>query len=216
MDDELQSFIPVPPHPLSSPNIDSLAIGEILHRVHDRKLVGNNFNPCKGSKTRFSPLYNDFGQCIPTLYAANTEEAAIYETVFHDIPLDAAKKIIPRSMVELRNHSVLQLRRDLRLARLHAPDLRQWRISREQLIGSLPTQYQYTVQWARAIHTHFHDVDGLVWTSNLCDPDMAYLLFGDRVLESDIEVIAVREGRDQSFLNAVHSAGARGGILISL
>ena len=161
-------------------------------------------------------MYNDFGQCIPTLYAANTEEAAIYETLFHDIPLDAPEKSIPRSVVESRNHSILQLRRDLRLARLHAPDLRQWHISREQLIGSLPTQYENTVQWARVIHAQFHDVDGLVWTSNLCDPDKAYMLFGDRVLESDIEVIMVRYGEDQSFLNAVHNAGARGGILISL
>ncbi len=188
----------------------------VLHRVHDRKLAGNSFNPCKGGKTRFSPMYNDIGQCVPTLYVADSEEAAIYETVFHDIPLDVSEKSIPRSMVEWRNHSILQVRRDLRLARLYAPDLRQWHISREQLIGSLPTQYRYTVQWAQAIHARFHDIDGLVWTSNLCDPDKAYLLFGDRVLESDINVISVREGQDQSFLNAVHSAGARGGILISL
>ena len=150
------------------------------------------------------------------LCAVNSKEGAIYETVFQDIPLDSPVKSSPRSMVEWCNHGILRLRRDLRLARLHALDLHQWRFSHEQLIGSLPTQFQYTVQRVRAIRAHFHDVDGLVWTSNLCDPDKAYLLFGDRALESDIEVLKVRDGKDQSFLNADHSASVRGAILISL
>jgi hypothetical protein len=31
------------------------------------------------------------------------------------------------------------------------------------------------------MHDSFSDIDGLVWTSRRCDPEKAYLLFGDRI-----------------------------------
>ena len=143
-------------------------------------------------------------------------ESAIHETVLHDVPLGASRKTVPREAVEKRNHSTLLVRRDLRLASLRAPDLMKWDVRREHLIGSLPTQYGGTAQWAEAIHTQFDCIDGLVWTSNLCDPDAAVLLFGDRVTVADIHVVAVREGTDKSFLRDVREAGGRGGVKIVL
>ena len=145
-------------------------------------------HPFHRLRTRFSPFRDAKGHCVPSLYAGSTVESAIYETVFHDIPLSADRKTVPRDAVEKRNHSALLVRRDLRLASLRA----------------------------QAIHTQFDDVEGLVWTSNLCDPDSALLLFGDRVAVADIQVVAVREGTDGSFLRDVRNAGGRGGIQISL
>ena len=52
--------------------------------------------------------------------------AAVYETIFHDIPPNAARKTVPQFVVEDRRLSVLVARRTLRLASLRAPDLMKW------------------------------------------------------------------------------------------
>ncbi|MCY4095036.1 MAG: RES family NAD+ phosphorylase [Gammaproteobacteria bacterium] len=213
---EPQSLVPLPPLSLSNPNILSLQTNEVLHRIHDRTLRGNSFNPCKGGPTRFAPLFDASRKCVPSLYAAKSVEAAAFETLFHDIPPTANRKSVLRESIELRNHSTLMVRRPLRLARLHAPDLMKWEILRDQLLGSLPTQYDRTVKWAEAIHAQFSDVEGLIWTSNKYDEESALLLFGDRVSEMDIQVVAVRKGSDFSFVHDVREAGRRAAILISI
>ena len=60
-------------------------------------------------------------------------------------------------------------------------------------------------------------VEGLIWTSNQCDPDDVLVLFGDRVAEADLEIAAVRDGgSDASFLEDVRVAGERAGIRITV
>lgn len=215
MDEAPSASVPKPPDRLPKPNVDSLDARNVLHRVHARELAGNAFNPCKGGRTRFAPIYNATGDCVPSLYAGLTLESAIYETVFHDVPLSSDRKTAPREAVEKRKQSTLLVRRKLRLASLRAPDLLKWGVRRELLIGSLPTQYARTALWAQAIHAQFPDVEGLIWTSKLCDPDAAVLLFGDRVAGTDIDVVAMREGTDRSFMGDVRKAGLRGGIRIA-
>lgn len=129
-------------------------------------------NPCQGGATKFAPIHDALGACVPTLYAAETVQAAIYETILHDVPLGAAFKSVPHDAVESRQHSTLVVRRTLHLASLRAPDLMKWGLTPATLIGSMPTQYPYTARWAKALHDQFAQVDGLVWTSNLCDPDI--------------------------------------------
>ena len=141
--------------------------------------------------------------------------AAIYETIFHDIPPNAPRKTVPQFVVEGRTLSVLVARRTLRLASLRAQDLMKWGVRQASLIGSLPTQYHHTATWAQAIHAQFAQVDGLIWTSNRCDPDDALLLFGDRVGRADLVIASVRDGSDASFLNDVREAGERSGIRIT-
>ena len=87
---------------------------------------------------------------------------------------------------------------------------------REALVASLPTQYKRTALWAKAVHDQLDEVDGLVWTSNLCDPDSALLLFGDRVRAGDLTVTGLREGSDGSFQHDVRQAAQRGNIPIAL
>ena len=125
--------------------------------------------------------------------------------MFHDIPLGAGRKTVPRAAIEGRRHTTLLLRPTLRLASLRAPDLMKWGIRRDTLIGSLPTQYARTALWAKAVHDQFDHVDGLIWTSNLCDPDAARLLFGDRVASAatgrtarSSEMSTLREGSARS------------------
>ena len=54
-----------------------------------------------------------------------------------------------------------------------------------------------------------------MWTSNRCDPDSAWLFFGDRVRPGDFQIVAARDGRrGPSFLFDVRKAGQRAGITI--
>ena len=209
--------LPRPPAVLAKPNLTLLEAGAQLHRVHDRGLAPNAFNPCQGGPTRFAPIRDGNGRCVPSLYAGRTLVSAIYETVFHDVPAAVEHKTVPRYQIHRRSHGTLQLRRAIRLANLRAADLRKWNVTRADLIASPPTCYGLTVEWARAIHGRFPDVEGLIWTSNQCDPDDVLVLFGDRVAEADLEIAAVRDGgSDASFLEDVRVAGERAGIRITV
>lgn len=209
--------VPAPPRKLPEPNVVEYPAGLVLHRAHLREYAGNSFNPCQGPPTRFAPIKDRYGNCVPSLYAGSSVAAAIYETVFHDIPAGASRKTVPLGQVTARLHSALVLGRVLRLVNLREPDLNRWGLRREELVGSPPTHYSATAAWAQAVHHGFGGVHGLVWTSNQCDPDDAFLLFGDRVADTDLDVAAVRDGAtDASLLTEVRQAGRRAGIRISL
>ncbi len=209
--------LPPPPDDLEPPNVVVLTAGTALHRIHHRRLAGDSFNPCLGAPTRFAPIRDRGGACVASLYAGSTLEAAIYETIFHDVPVAGAGLLtVPLTQVHDRVHSVLSLQREMRLASLRGPDLRKWGIARARLIGSPPTAYAQTASWAKALHDRFPRIEGLVWTSNQCDPDDAVLFFGDRVAPTDIVVVGTRDGRiDRSLQSDVRAAGARSGISIS-
>lgn len=210
-------FLPPPPARLKEPNVEQVAAGTLLQRVHARQFAGNAFNPCKGSATRFAPIRDRDGACIPSLYASSTVVAAVYETVFHDVPVALTRKTVPVSQITKRMHSTLRLRRSITLASLRAPDLRKWSLDRDSLLACMPAAYQRTALWAKAIHDRFAEMEGLIWTSVQCDPDDALLLFGDRVAPADIEVVSVRDGGvDGSLWKDVRDAGLRGGIRLTL
>ena len=151
-----------PPARLATPNIVILPAGALVHRIHARNYGADRFNPCQGAPTRFAPVHDAEGNCVPSLYAADTLEAAIYETIFHDIPVTARRKTVPKTLVQSRAHGRLQVRRDLQLASLRGPNLRRWRISRNSLITTSPSLYRDTARWAQAIHHQLPDVDGLL------------------------------------------------------
>ena len=188
-----------PPANLAGPSVGTFVVtfeaGALLERIHDRNYRPNEFNPCNGAPMRFAPIQDLQGDCVPSLYAGDTLESAIYETIFHDIPAEARRKTVPRTLVEGRAHGRLEVLRDLKLASLRGPDLTKWRISRDSLTMTSPKLCPETARWAEAIHHQFPEVEGLIWTSNQCDPDTAYLFFGDRVASTDFRVVRVRDGR---------------------
>ena len=206
-----------PPAHLAEPNLITLPAGTVVERVHDRHRDPTRFDPCRGAPTRFAPIHDVDGNCVPSLYGASTLEAAIYETIFHDIPATARLKTVPRTLVQGRAHSRLTIMRDLRLVSLRAPDLRRWRVRRNSLITTSPILYGDTARWAEAIHHQFMEVEGLLWTSNPCDPDTAFVFFGGRIASGDFDVVQTRDGAaDMSFLSDVRLAGQKSEISISV
>jgi len=206
-----------PGNMLSTPNTVVLKKGAVLERVHNRNFAANSFNPCQGNPTRFAPIKDGNGQCVPSLYAGDTFEAAVFETIFHDVPAKAKRKRIPKNKVEDSAQGRLEVIRDLTLASLREPDLKHWHIKRSQLIAAAPKSYAGTAEWAQAIHFQFPNLEGLEWTSNQCDPATAYLFFGDRVQSGDFNVIYARNGLiDPSFLYDVVRIGNRSDIRITV
>ena len=209
--------IPGPPSPLTAPQYAVLPQGTILHRVHVSAYRAAAFNPGLGGPTRFAPIRDGAGNPVPSLYASATVRSAIHETVFHDIPADAACKTVRLDDVRRRTHSLLAVRRVLRLVELRNPTLGKWGISREELISSGPALYGLTAAWAEAVHRDIADADGLVWTSNQCDPDDAYLFFGDRIGEAEFATVQSRDAmNDGSFLEDVRDEGRVRGIVLTV
>ncbi len=205
-----------PENQLSAPNTAVLKMGTVLERIHDRNFAANRFNPCHGNPTSFALIQDRKGQCVPSLYAAETFEAAVFETIFHDVPAKAKRKRVPMNKAEDSAQGRLEVVRDLTLVSLREPDLKRWRIRRRQLIAAAPKHYADTAEWAKAIHVQFPNVGGLEWTSSQCDPATAYLFFGDRVQSGDFTVVYVRDGLDPSFLHDVIRIGRRSDIRITV
>ena len=206
-----------PPRALTKAEYKTLSKGAILHRVHRRDYGFAEFNKGKGDATRFAPFYDSSGKLVPSLYATSTLQAAIHETIFHDIRADTEKtnKTIPEEKVHDKMHSELRTMRAIKLVELRNPLLNNWGIEQVELIGSPSELYHKTVLWVAAIYNNFPEAEGLIWTSRQCDPNDAILFFGGRVKATDFELTSSRDGQDESFLDDVEREGAIRGIAIT-
>lgn len=176
-----------PPAPPLDPLFDVWAKGRVIHVIHDTAFAPESFNPGLDAAgrlrkpTRFAPLHDDKGQVVPYLYGGSTLACAIFETVFHEVPIDAPDKFVDLDDFVQRGHGELVPNRDLRLVDLTSEGLHRLKIPKEELIGSPSRDYPDTALWARALHHQFGDVDGLLWMSRQRDRDHALVLFGDRL-----------------------------------
>ena len=208
--------LPPPPASFSHINIETIAAGTELHRVHSENFAGNSFNPCQGRSSRFAPIEDPNKRCIPSLYAASTFECAVFETVFHDVPYNAKTKVVRLDNVRDRSHSQIVTNRDLTIITLYEPDLKAWGITRGLLIDTLPSCYGETTQWAQSLYRQVSDADGLIWTSWQYDPDRAMLLFGNRVSPKDLDVVFRRDATsDPALLSEIRDIGKRANITIT-
>ncbi len=187
-----------PDNSLSNPTMVEIPKGFTLHRIHESKRCGKEFNPGFGTG-RFSPL-NDSPpgslDQIPTLYASSAFETAVFETVCHDIDVRSRNKKVFYIDVLTLTHSVLTPNRDLHLVLLRNSTLMKWGLSRNNLINTTPKLYHQTALWARQVHKQFPKAQGIRWTSNKCDPFECFMFFGDMVSKDDFQIISKRDGRD--------------------
>jgi RES domain len=166
--------MPVPPKPFNSQTA-TLDIGTQLYRVFTaaENRTATTFNPGFGSPTRFA----FFGApAVPVLYAAATEEAAVAETLLHDIPVSGG--VLPYDKYARTVMACLEVSRPIRVGVLHGLGLRQLKVTAEDITASGAETYPDSVTWAHAAHAA--GLDGLVWMSRLCNDAKAYVFFGDR------------------------------------
>lgn len=171
--------------------------GRPLLRVADDRFGATEFNRCQGEPTRFAPLLVDT-RCVPTLYAAETLDAVLMESVFHDVVLDRADGDPPEVyLADLKTvrRSTIASRRDLRLGRLDDDALPALGVERAELIETDADSYPDTVLWAEHAHRHGaadnERLDGLIWHSRraaqgLAIREPAVVLFGDRVARKEL------------------------------
>lgn len=69
--DEATSTTPAPPVTLHA-TLTELPEGQVLHRVHQGQYRADEFNLGVQGNARFSPIQNEQGQPIPTLYGGTT------------------------------------------------------------------------------------------------------------------------------------------------
>lgn len=208
-------MVPKPPPTIGLVNPWLLRKGRRIHRVYDERFAADSFNPCLGNPTRFAPI-SSHGKCVASMYAAETFECAAFETIFHDVPVKAKIRMVPLSNIVGRAYAELRLKRALKLGALFVPDLKSLGLKRSQLIDATAKWYVQTARWAEAIHEQYKDLEGLVWTSRQCDPDTAYLFFGDRVSSHDFEVTPSPASITHSatLLASLRKFGLRAGITI--
>jgi hypothetical protein len=207
--------VPAPPSPIPTVKLVSLAKGTKLYRFFNLDYLPNAFNPCVGRPSRFAPLRDSAKNCVPTLYAGETKECAAFESVFRYVRVPKNKHgTVPFRGLENIGHAELTLNRKLKLACLYGPDQKALGARDSVLTRAAPKHYAHTVKWAVAFHDQFKDIHGLVWTSYQCDPNSAYVFFGDRVAPSDFThgpptvVLA-----DATLLSEVHAFGLRARII---
>lgn len=194
-----------------------LPAGSQLIRVHSPDFTGVDFNPCKGLPSRFAPLKLPAGDCLPTLYAATTFECAVHESIFHELPYNASRKVIREDKVITRAVSWLVTKQDLEVVRLNEPDLNRLGLTRADLIDTPNSGYDTTARWAESLHRGNPTAAGLAWTSRRCDPDQAYVFFEDRVPPRALAITKrVDLATSPSHLAEVRQFGQRAGITITL
>jgi hypothetical protein len=172
------TLVPAPPDPFD-PLDHVLAAGTVLHRVHGRR-AANVFNPGMGGLTRFAPLH------VPTLYAAQSAEVAVSETLLHDVPLEGGMLRAP-AYIDARE-STLSLMRELKLCKLMGDGLRRLGISPQDLTATNGDVYGKTVLWAQAAHARPAGFDGIAWMSARDSTSQAYMFSGERATESDLRI----------------------------
>ncbi len=167
--------------------VEAWPAGQVIHVIHDAAYAPDSFNPgvdATGNPrrpTRFAPIRDARGQVVPYLYGGSSRDCAIFETVFHNVPIDAADKFVDLDDHANRAHGQIVPQRDLRLVNLTTDGLHRLKVPKSELIASAPIDYLDTARWAEALHQQCPDVDGLLWMSRQRDRDQALLLFGDRV-----------------------------------
>ena len=159
------------------PAVTNLPAGQRLYRVLSSTRTATEFNPGVGAPTRFAFFGNPV---VPVMYTAESEDAAIAETLLHDIPVDGG--VLPYDQYAGTALVRLEVTRALRLAVLHGIGLRQLKAAAHDVTASPASTYRDTVEWAEAAHNA--GLDGLVWMSRMCNDANAYVFFGDRCTEA--------------------------------
>jgi len=123
---------------------------------------------------------------VPTLYAAETEDAALAEVLLHDVPVTGGQ--LDQRLVRSRVLSGITSTRELRLVAFHGDGFR--RIGRDaaDITRTSPRRYPETVPWAQAVHAA--GFDGIVWMSLRHDSAKSYVFFGRHGKESDFTAAA--------------------------
>lgn len=180
-------IVPKPPATFPT-HVTGLPIGALLWRIHAERLAGDVFNPGFGF-SRFAPI-GPVRKRVPTAYAADDFEAAVYETIFHDLDPVQPFKTYPLSKLTDLRCSVLRVASPLALRSFLAPDLMKLGVARSQLIDTPAREFPDTRRWSAALHRKDPATQGMAWESRPYPSSLAMMFFGDRMPPGALNVVS--------------------------
>ena len=160
---------------------------QAIWRVHPARYRPAEFRSGPDGNARFSPIRTAKGAAIPTWYGARTVACALMETVLHDVPAPPSDYILDIERLRDADMRISRIRprRVLSLVDLSSKGLKRIGLQRRDLIDTPVEEYGRCREWAIRLHTPAH---GLLWTSRQDDSAKAFVMFGDRILESAFKV----------------------------
>ena len=205
-------IVPKPPTAFPT-HVTDLAVGAVLWRIHAESLAGDTINPGFGF-SRFAPI-GPVRKRVPTAYAAEEFEAAVYETIFHDLDPAQSFKTYPLSKLAEVRCSVLRVASPLALRSFLAPDLMKLGVTRGQLIDTLAREFPDTRRWSAALHRKDVATHGMVWESRAYPSSLAMMFFGDRMPPGALSVVStVRIDADPSLATRFKTLADRSGVTL--
>lgn len=156
-------------------------------RVYDARDGYAVPNPGWGN-TRFAP-FDDLqtGRRVPTMYLAESLEAALLETRFHTIyELEPESRYVAERSLHGYLHARVIPPADMTVVDLQDPRLNALGLARENLANSSFEHYPCTRKVAQAIHAGPQQPDGIVWHSRQAEFSRqaqlkVMVVFADRV-----------------------------------
>lgn len=190
----------------------SYCANRTAYTVHHNRYAGNSFNPNTSSTGRFHPFVDRTGKIVSTLYAADTPNGALFETLFRKPESDdyGVTPINVNSFIE-RSISFWCPTIDLNLADFtHVTE--EYSEIRNALVGSA-IYYSKARVLAKIIHDQT-DAHGITWNGRQIDMVglTNIVLFGDRVLPAQLKVLktfSLQMGDGYRFLKLAATAAKR-------
>ena len=172
----------------------------LLWRVYPRRYGVAGFNASRLGDARFSPL-EVAGAIVPTLYAGNTLDVALMETVWHDAPTPShGFHLVLEGATEPRRVGCLEPSAGLHLADLTSVGQRRLGLARSDVIDSDPVDYPITRQLTAWLYENKPDAQGICWISRQNDEGRAVVLFEPRL--GSVKLAVVTE--DEVFTDGPH------------
>lgn len=189
-----------PPEPLN-PAIDILGEDTLLYRVHPLQFEAPAFNPGLAPMVqatqsgqlfpvaRFSFFLDDQPEPapVPVLYAAASENAAIWEVILRDREVHDTSSV-PTKRYEHLALSYIRPTRELRIGSLAGADMVRFGMNQDDLMDPEPPDYHQTIPWARAAWAS--GLDGIKYVSKRDRSSTAYVFFESQHEEDQMFTLA--------------------------
>ena len=166
-----------PAVPLGPPVVDRIPAGTLLWRVHSKKYLANQRNPTPSPTIPGGGRFDSLDGSYSYSYFGRSEEGALAEAVFRDLPLDGRARIIPAAAWRPLMISGLETTRDLQLTCCHGAALSS--LGQDSWLTRCdPEHYVRTRRWAAAIRSWQPKVGGLSYRCRNDEDQLALVLFG--------------------------------------